>query len=90
MKRFLEREVKKKTLLLRLDFFLSSSPPRLSRIVVASVPRTRDAYAPLRSGLVLTASGFHRFCATKSVRSESHKQHGCQVPTMVLLGTRSP
>src|ERR1700691_1949022 len=40
--------------------------------------------------LVFSASGFHRFCATKPVRSETHKQHGCQVPTMVLLGTRGP
>ncbi len=35
--------VKEKTLLLRLDFFLPSSSPRLSRIAAASVPRTRDA-----------------------------------------------
>ena len=40
--------------------------------------------------LVFSPSGFHHFGATKPVRSETHKQHGCQVPTMVLLGTRGP
>jgi hypothetical protein len=40
--------------------------------------------------LVFSASGFHPFGATKPVGAETHKQHGCQVPTMVLLGTRGP
>src|ERR1700684_1010845 len=40
--------------------------------------------------LVFSASGFHRFCATKPVRSETTSSSGCQVPTMVLLGTRGP
>jgi hypothetical protein len=43
-----------------------------------------------RSGLVFLASGFHHFGASKPVGSETHKQHGCQVPTMVLSGTRGP
>src|SRR5271155_4837254 len=40
--------------------------------------------------LVFSTSGFRHFGATKPVGSETHKQHGCQLPTMVLLGTPGP
>jgi hypothetical protein len=34
--------------------------------------------------------GFHRLLATKPVKSETNKQFGDQVLTMVLFGTRGP
>src|SRR6266851_8038663 len=40
--------------------------------------------------LVSSPSGFHRLFATRPVRSETNKQFGGQVPTMVLFGTRGP
>jgi hypothetical protein len=40
--------------------------------------------------LVFSTSGFHRLFATKPARSETHKQYGCRVATMVLSGTRGP
>ena len=36
--------------------------------------------------LVFSPSGFHHFFATKPVRSETNKQYGCQVATMVPWG----
>jgi hypothetical protein len=39
---------------------------------------------------VFSTSGFHRFFATKPVRSETSKQYGGQVATIVLSGTRGP
>ena len=71
-------------------FFLAVQPTSLSRIVVAfrsGISGRRFFHAAL---LVFLASGFHHFGATKPVGSEIHKQHGCQVPTMVLSGTRGP
>src|SRR5216684_2681830 len=40
--------------------------------------------------LVSSPSGFHRLFATRPVRSETNKQFGDQVLTMVLFGTRGP
>jgi hypothetical protein len=40
--------------------------------------------------LVFFTSGFHRLLATKPVCSETNKQRGCQLSTMVLLGTPGP
>ena len=63
--------VKEKTLLLRLDFFLPSSPPRLSRIVLAFRSENSGRCSIHAAFLVFSASGFHRFGATKPVRSEA-------------------
>ena len=40
--------------------------------------------------LVSSPSGFHHLFTTKPVSSETNKQNGGQVPTMVLSGTRGP
>jgi hypothetical protein len=37
---------------------------------------------------VFFPGGFHRLFATKPVSSETDKQNGCQVPTMVLSEAR--
>jgi hypothetical protein len=37
---------------------------------------------------IFSLSGFHRVVATKPIRSETDKQTGCQVPTMVLSEAR--
>jgi hypothetical protein len=70
--------------------FLAFQPTSLSKIVVAFHSAISGRYFIHAARLVFLASGFHHFGATKPVGSETHKQHGCQMPTMVLLGTRSP
>src|SRR5712691_6952587 len=55
-----------------------------------SAPWTRFVAQPGRAVGVFSPSGFHRIFATRPVSSETRKQIGGQVPTMVLLGTRSP
>src|SRR5713101_2415471 len=47
-------------------------------------------YARSRGGFGFLSQRFHRLFATRPVRSETNKQFGGQVPTMVLLGTRGP
>src|SRR5271163_1688963 len=65
--------VKKKTLLLRLEVFLLLSPLDRARSVLTyramcSVAGHRDPAV-----WVSAISGFHRFCTTKPVRSETSK-----------------
>jgi hypothetical protein len=55
-----------------------------------SAPWTRFVAQPGTAVWGFSPSGFHRLFATKPVSSETDKQIGGQVPTMVLLGTRSP
>ena len=50
-----------------------------------SAPWTRSSAQPATAVWIFTPSGFHRVVATKPVRSETNKQNGCQVPTMVLI-----
>ena len=49
-----------------------------------SAPWTRFGAQPITAVWIFSPSGFHRVFATKPVRSETDKQNGCQVPTMVL------
>ena len=49
-----------------------------------SAPSTRFAAQPSAAVWIFTPSGFHRIVATKPICSETDKQNGCQVPTMVL------
>ena len=49
-----------------------------------SAPWTRFFAQPLRAVWNFSVSGFHPVFSTKPVNSETHKQDGCQVPTMVL------
>src|SRR5271169_1322805 len=63
--------VKKKTVFLRPDFWLASSPPRGAGLLWPSVPCSRAAAHSRAAGLVLPASGFHHVCATKPVCSET-------------------
>jgi hypothetical protein len=70
--------------------FLAVQPAPWSRIVSAFRSADSGRYDIGVALLVFSTSGFHRFLATKPVRSETNKQQGCQVPTMVPLGTRSP
>jgi hypothetical protein len=53
-----------------------------------SAPWTRFVAQPSAAVRIFSVSGFHRVVATKPVRSETDKQNGCQVPTMVLSEAR--
>ena len=70
--------------------FLAFQPTLLSKIAVAFRSVISGRCSIQAALLVFSASGFRHFGATKPVSSETHKQHGCQVPTMVLLGTLGP
>jgi hypothetical protein len=70
--------------------FIGFQPGSLSRIVLAFRSAVSGRYAQLRSAFGFPCQRFSSLDATKPVRSETHKQHGCQVPTMVLLGTGGP
>jgi hypothetical protein len=54
----------------------------------SSAPWTRFGAQPGTAVWIFSPSGFHRVFATKPVSSETDKQNGCQVPTMVLSETR--
>src|SRR6202789_2850475 len=82
--------VKKKTPLLWPDFFLASSPPRLSRIVLAFRSGSRDAGSFSQRFWFSLRAVFIAFAQrSRSVRRPTSSS-GCQVATMVLLGTRGP
>src|SRR6202522_1628611 len=82
--------VKKKTPLLWPDFFLASSPPRLSRIVLAFRSVISDAACFTQRCWFFLPAVFIAFAQrSRSVRRPTSSS-GCQVPTMVLLGTRGP
>ena len=49
-----------------------------------SAPWTRFIAQPITAVWIFFVSGFHPVFSTKPVHSETHKQCGCQVPTMVL------
>src|SRR5271155_2090141 len=70
--------------------FLAVQPASLSKIAVACRSVISGRCFIHAALLVFSASGFRHFAATKPVSSETHKQHGCQLPTMVLLGTLGP
>jgi hypothetical protein len=53
-----------------------------------SAPFVRFVAQPSVAVWIFSVSGFHRVVATKPVRSETDKQTGCQVPTMVLSEAR--
>jgi hypothetical protein len=76
---FYRRGSQEKTLTPRLGLLLLPAQRNEAEFVLTG---------PAISGF--SPSGFHRLFATKPVRSETHKQNGCQVATMVLLGTRGP
>jgi hypothetical protein len=48
----------------------------------------RFVVQPYMAVWVFFPGGFHRLFATKPVSSETGKQNGCQVPTMVLSEAR--
>ena len=68
--------------------FLAVQPAPWSKIVFAF--RSADSGRYNIRSFGFSTSGFHRIFATKPVCSETNKQNGCQVPTMVPLGTRGP
>ena len=70
--------------------FSCVQPAPLSRFVLAFRSVNSGRYDGCVALLVFSPSGFHHFFATKPVRSETNKQYGCQVATMVPLGTRGP
>src|SRR5271169_7127694 len=71
-------------------FFLGFQPTALSRIVLAFRSLISGRCFIRAALLVFSASGFHQFLRDEAGRFGDHKQHGCQVPTMVLSGTRGP
>src|SRR6202051_213889 len=79
-----------KTHLLRPEFFLLPSPRDRARSVLSR--RAMCSVVGQGSPVVwiFSTSGFHRFFATKPVGSETSKQYGGQVATIVLSGTRGP
>jgi hypothetical protein len=62
----------------------------LSRIVLAFRSVSSGRYAILAALLGFSTSGFHRLCTTKPIGSETNKQYGCQLATMVPWETRHP
>ena len=70
--------------------FSCVQPAPLSRFVLAFRSVSSGRYVVAVALLVFSPSGFHHFFATKPVRSETNKQYGCQVATMVPFGTRGP
>jgi hypothetical protein len=79
-----------KTLLLRPEFFLLPSPLDRARSVLNFRAMDSGAGDCGPAVWIFSTSGFHRFFATKPVRSETSKQYGGQVATIVLSGTRGP
>jgi hypothetical protein len=79
-----------KTHLLRPEFFLLSSPCDQARSVLNFRAMDSGAGHSDPAIWVFSTSGFHRLFATKPVGSETSKQYGGQVATIVLSGTRSP
>ena len=79
-----------KTLLPRPEFFLLPSPLHRARSVLNFRAMDSGAEHGDPAIWVFSTSGFHRFSATKPVRSETSKQYGGQMATIVLSGTRGP
>src|SRR5271169_3796114 len=71
-------------------FFLGFQPTALSRIVLAFRSVISGRYAPLHSAFGFLCQRFSSPWRNEASRFGDHKQHGCQVPTMVLSGTRGP
>src|ERR1700756_4633925 len=90
IKMFYRGGSQEKTPLPSLEFLLLPAPCIGTGSVLTgrSVPGIAEHLGPVLS--IFSPSGFHRLFATKPVRSETHKQNGCQVATMVLFGTRGP
>jgi hypothetical protein len=72
------------------DRIFSDFPARVNEQgwFCSSAPWTRFCAQPVTAVWSFSPSGFHRVVATKPVRSETNKQNGCQVPTMVLSEAR--
>jgi hypothetical protein len=79
-----------KTHLLRPEFSLLPSPLDRVRSVLNFRAMNSGAGHDDPAVWVFSISGFHRFLATKPVCSETSKQYGGWVATIVLSGTRGP
>jgi hypothetical protein len=68
------------------DRIFSDFPARLNERgwFWSSAPWTRFSAQPGAAVWIFSPCGFHRVVATKPVHSETDKQNGCWVPTMVL------
>ena len=88
MKRFLERKSQEKYFSHRRTFSDFPAPLNERGWFWPSVPWTRFSAQPCAAIWIFSVSGFHRVVATKLVHSETDKQTGCQVPTIVLLEAR--
>jgi hypothetical protein len=77
-----------KTHVLRPEFFLFPSPHERARSVLNFRAMDSGAGYCGPAVWVFSTSGFHRLFATKPVRSETSKQYGGQVATIVLSETR--
>src|SRR5271169_5803983 len=71
-------------------FLVGFQPTSWSRIVVAFRSVLSGRCAQLRSGFGFPCQRFSSLGRDEASLFGDHKQHGCQVPTMVLLGTRGP
>lgn len=70
--------------------FLAFQPALLSRIVLAFRFVSSGRYKHSCSALGFLCQRFSSPLRDEASRSETNKQRGCRVATMVLLGTRGP
>src|SRR5271163_4343894 len=71
-------------------FLVGFQPTSWSRIVVAFRSVLSGRCAQLRRGFGFPCQRFSSRLRDEASLFGDHKQHGCQVPTMVLLGTHGP
>src|SRR5437899_6000546 len=87
--KFYKRRSQEKTHLLGLEFFLLLSPLDRARSVLTYRAMCSVAGQCDPVVWVFSASGFHRFLATKPVSSETNKaERWSNLATIVLFGTR--
>src|ERR1700687_4052355 len=73
------------TLLLRPEFFLLPNPHDRARSVLNCRAMDSGAGHGGPAVWIFSTSGFHRLFATKPISSETSKQYGGQVATVVLI-----
>ena len=86
--KFYKRKSQEKHFALRRKFSDFPAPVNERGWFWSSAPSARFVAESSAAVWTFSVSGFHRVVATKPIRSETNKQTGCQVPTMVLSEAR--
>src|ERR1700694_1342502 len=86
--KFYKRKSQEKHFALRRKFSDFPAPVNERGWFWSSAPSARFVAQSSAAVWTFSVSGFHRVVATKPIRSETNKQTGCQVPTMVLSEAR--